>query len=901
MANYKSLKTTINANVKRNGNQEITGQILNSVLNAMVDTLGTGYSFAGVATPATNPGTPDAKVFYIANGKGSYTHFGELEVTEDDVVVLYWDTLWHKVSTGISREEKLTNLGKEIATKQNALTDTDGGYGQRVAKLEKEGIASQEKLTELASKAKAEAILGMAHGEKVNVPLEFVANGFLSETGKIKTSSSSKVTDFIPIDRQNKYYLSNMVAAAYDNGVCYYSEADESSFIGSQFNSNDLGTNITVVFTNAELIIPTNAQYMRIGTRNINYINAVTLIVCYVDESISKSSAKGIESRLEQQEIAINALYPYMEHDDSVNIFNKNNIEIINKYITSNNVIVDNNVSKLTSFLIKIDDYDGVNNTYIFKYLGDSNVLEMNLSWVRLIFANDIVAGESVVWNYGIISEKSGIQGYSINDNKKSAYLWIYFNLPAFSYDSTQNVLQDILDNIVIIKQASTSIVYPTNYVPYTDKKFVYKIEEQIPTDLTSNTADGIVSLGLVDKDGHAVGKGVTFNVGGGGGGLAADQLNVITSMTYTLNPSVLPSESVVLGTGWEGNLDNGFTHTAGNTEAIEFSLASVPNLAKLLITFDVQGLSESNDIYISAGDSPLIKSYNGATQVVAGMIYESGNLKVTPTSKFAGTITNLKCRVLDDNGTETYTTSVRNVYCQRNSLVAGYWNVFIGGKTTTASKMQDGTRNIAIGDQALNAMVVGNRNVAIGTFSMPFVTEGENNIAIGSDSLYPVKKAINSISIGKGTMSGKSVEDCVALGEGAMGQWSYELERKCCTAIGAKSAPGVLNGNTHVGYRAGVNTKGAHNTSVGYNSLGIGTRSSIDIVGENLTCVGHDASVANNDTAKAANNSTAIGYGATITKSNQVIIGNSQVEEIVLGGKRIIFNADGTCRWENA
>lgn len=151
MANYKSLKTTINANVKRNGNQEITGQILNSVLNAMVDTLGTGYSFAGVATPATNPGTPDAKVFYIANGKGTYTHFGELEVTEDDVVVLYWDSLWHKESTGIAREANLTNLEKEVATKQNALTDTDGGYGQRVAELERQGIASEEKLTELES------------------------------------------------------------------------------------------------------------------------------------------------------------------------------------------------------------------------------------------------------------------------------------------------------------------------------------------------------------------------------------------------------------------------------------------------------------------------------------------------------------------------------------------------------------------------------------------------------------------------------------------------------------------------------------------------------------------------------------------------------------------------------
>ena len=81
MSNYNSLKTTINENVKQNGNQEITGQILNSVLNQMVTTLGAGYQFAGVATTANNPGTPDAKVFYIANGKGTYTNFGGLEVT----------------------------------------------------------------------------------------------------------------------------------------------------------------------------------------------------------------------------------------------------------------------------------------------------------------------------------------------------------------------------------------------------------------------------------------------------------------------------------------------------------------------------------------------------------------------------------------------------------------------------------------------------------------------------------------------------------------------------------------------------------------------------------------------------------------------------------------------------
>ncbi len=116
MSNYNNLKTTIDANIKQNGNQEITGPILNSVLNQMVNILGTGYQFAGIATldPATDPGTPDAKVFYIANGKGTYTNFGGLEVTEDEVVVLYWDSAWHKVATGIASQAKLSELEKFV-------------------------------------------------------------------------------------------------------------------------------------------------------------------------------------------------------------------------------------------------------------------------------------------------------------------------------------------------------------------------------------------------------------------------------------------------------------------------------------------------------------------------------------------------------------------------------------------------------------------------------------------------------------------------------------------------------------------------------------------------------------------------------------------------------------------
>ena len=125
MSNYNSLKTAIDANIKQNGKQEITGPVLNSVLNAMVDTLGAGYQFAGIAVSDTNPGTTDAKVFYIANGKGAYTNFGGLEVTEDEVVVLYYDTEWHKVSTGIASQAKLSELQTTVGSKQDTISDLD--------------------------------------------------------------------------------------------------------------------------------------------------------------------------------------------------------------------------------------------------------------------------------------------------------------------------------------------------------------------------------------------------------------------------------------------------------------------------------------------------------------------------------------------------------------------------------------------------------------------------------------------------------------------------------------------------------------------------------------------------------------------------------------------------------
>ncbi len=130
MANYETLKTAIQQVVKTNGNNEITGALLQQSLLAMINSLGSGYQFAGIATPATNPGTPDAKMFYIANGKGIYTNFGGLNVNEDEVVFLMFEKSWTKLKSGIALNDDIRELISNDIKKlrKDVFKDAGGNY-----------------------------------------------------------------------------------------------------------------------------------------------------------------------------------------------------------------------------------------------------------------------------------------------------------------------------------------------------------------------------------------------------------------------------------------------------------------------------------------------------------------------------------------------------------------------------------------------------------------------------------------------------------------------------------------------------------------------------------------------------------------------------------------------------
>ena len=133
MGGYTKLKAAIADAIKANGNNEITGAIMQVVLNTIVSTVGANRTFVGIANKNTNPGTPDSNVFYIAYEAGNYVNFqsgaSNLTVKPGELAILYNGTNnWDKFVIGMSSDGviALANTINQInATGRYAYTDTD--------------------------------------------------------------------------------------------------------------------------------------------------------------------------------------------------------------------------------------------------------------------------------------------------------------------------------------------------------------------------------------------------------------------------------------------------------------------------------------------------------------------------------------------------------------------------------------------------------------------------------------------------------------------------------------------------------------------------------------------------------------------------------------------------------
>lgn len=92
--NYNGLISYVEHNIKANDNREITGNIMQQALKAVINELGAGYQFAGIADDTTEPPTTDAKIFFVC-GAGTYTNFGQgIEVPKGSIGILKYDSEW---------------------------------------------------------------------------------------------------------------------------------------------------------------------------------------------------------------------------------------------------------------------------------------------------------------------------------------------------------------------------------------------------------------------------------------------------------------------------------------------------------------------------------------------------------------------------------------------------------------------------------------------------------------------------------------------------------------------------------------------------------------------------------------------------------------------------------------
>lgn len=193
MANWSDLKAAVASIVKTNGNKEITGQLLQDVLNNIISNVGLNSTFAGIATPETNPGTTDGNIFYIASEEGVYSNFNGIKISKEEVAILEWRGSWQKKDAGIASQQSVSKLSSNI-------TDIAGYDGSKF----------------------------------VGTKLGNVTSGyFLDGNGKLQPNELYYVTDYIPYedDTTSLLYIKGIELGG--GAICMYNSDKTFTFGGA--------------------------------------------------------------------------------------------------------------------------------------------------------------------------------------------------------------------------------------------------------------------------------------------------------------------------------------------------------------------------------------------------------------------------------------------------------------------------------------------------------------------------------------------------------------------------------------------------------------------------------------------------------------------------------------------
>jgi len=187
---------------------------------------------------------------------------------------------------------------------------------------------------------------------------------------------------------------------------------------------------------------------------------------------------------------------------------------------------------------------------------------------------------------------------------------------------------------------------------------------------------------------------------------------------------------------------------------------------------------------------------------------------------------------------------------------------------------------NTAIGTDALLSNTNGINNEAFGYQSLRANTSGSYNVAYGYQSLLSNNSGSFNLAVGNDTLRTNTAGGLnVALGHSS----GFYTTGSANTSVGVaalEGGVGSFSGSNNTG--VGVNclkslTTGSNNTGLGGDAGFAGTAIT---TGSNNTFLGFQAQATNN----SISNSTAIGVGAVVTASNQIMLGRSSEKVYICG-----------------
>ncbi len=202
------------------------------------------------------------------------------------------------------------------------------------------------------------------------------------------------------------------------------------------------------------------------------------------------------------------------------------------------------------------------------------------------------------------------------------------------------------------------------------------------------------------------------------------------------------------------------------------------------------------------------------------------------------------------------------------------------------ALNSQSSTPNVAVGYRASAnvASLSGNPGVAVGSMAAANMTSGAST-AVGFNSL--LNSASNSVAIGAGSLINNSVGYNIVFGKGIM---PANTSGNYNDAFGVRALDSNVSGSNNVAFGVDslkANTSGSENTAVGVGALRLETGDYNSALGANSGAILGGAIVTGSqDTfiginsgmlgVTAVNNSTAIGFGAIVGKSNSIVLGTT-------------------------